>query len=91
MRRFIVLFSVLFVSACYTVTDTSRGSVHTLIYKPSIPDSMTGNALPTAPMETILAVKAQEACPSGYEKVREYHVSAPPDGSHQVWEIRCFK
>jgi hypothetical protein len=89
MKNILLGLITLLLSACASITDAPRGNVHVLTYKPF--SGGDPDAAPTSSVLTFMALKADDVCPSGWEKLREYHVGAPPDGSHHVWEIRCRK
>ena len=91
MRLFCVL-SLFILAACASFTaEKQSDGIYTIKYqesqyKPDYYDAV----LPPAFIYN-MQQKAQETCPKGYEKIREYHKSLPSRGSYYAWDIRCLR
>lgn len=92
MKNLLLLICIFALGGCWTVHVHERdGGLRVLEYQHSAPEFATSNNQLNSFSINVLAKKAQQVCPQGYEKVKEYQKISPPDGSRAIWEVRCLK
>jgi len=93
MRNAICLaVSALIISACTHAEVQRTGSgIYTIKQPQSKYDLLGQDQLLATGDHDGMAYRAKEACPHGYEKLREYMRHLPDRNSYYAWEIRCMK
>ena len=91
MKTFLVISLSVILASCASFTAEKKpGGVYTIKYQESKSKPDYYDAVLPPAFNYNMQEKAQEACPEGYEKIREYHKSLPDRDSYYAWDIRCL-
>ncbi|HVO92517.1 MAG TPA: hypothetical protein VMT22_06730 [Terriglobales bacterium] len=86
------LAAVQLLACCtYAVAEKSADGIYTIKQPQSKYDLLGQDQLLATGDHESMNYQAKQACPGGYEKVREYLRRLPDRNSYYAWDIRCLK